>query len=155
MLFTYSKVMQERRINIRGIIYKDGKLFAQQLKKTAGPSQFWSTPGGGLDPGESLADGLHREMMEETGIAPKIGKLLFVQQFDDGKREQLEFFFYIENADDYGTIDLTKTTHGEIEVDINDFIDPTSELILPAFLQTLDIQKYIDTDQPVFITSEL
>jgi ADP-ribose pyrophosphatase YjhB (NUDIX family) len=30
--------------------------------------EFWATPGGGLDPGEGLEDGLRRELGEETGL---------------------------------------------------------------------------------------
>jgi ADP-ribose pyrophosphatase YjhB (NUDIX family) len=145
--------MQERRINTRGIIYKDGKLFAQQLKGNSGKGGFWSTPGGGLDAGESLKDGLHREMIEETGIAPVIGKLLFIQQFNDGTREQLEFFFHIENADDYELINLAATTHGEIEVDRDGFIDPKTENVLPGFLQKLNIREYIETQMPIYVAS--
>jgi ADP-ribose pyrophosphatase YjhB (NUDIX family) len=29
---------------------------------------FWTTPGGGLDPGEGFEDGLRRELREETGL---------------------------------------------------------------------------------------
>ena len=147
--------MQERRVNTRGIIFKNGMLFAQQLKANSGPNQFWSTPGGGLDPNESLTDGLQREMIEETGIAPIIGKLLFIQQFNDGKREQLEFFFHITNADDYDVIDLSKTSHGEIEIEANQFIDPKLERLLPTFLTEIDIAEYIDTDMPILVMSEL
>jgi hypothetical protein len=94
-------------------------------------------------------------MIEETGVAPKIGKLLFIQQFNDGKREQLEFFFHVENAEDYETIDLAATSHGEIEVSNYGFIDPTTEVVLPKFLATLDIASYIDGNLPVFVKSEL
>ena len=66
-----------RRVTVRGIIIKDGKLFAQRLnKKGGGVNDYWCTPGGGLDDGESLYDGLTREMIEETGVKPVIGRLL-------------------------------------------------------------------------------
>jgi len=149
--------MQGRRIAVRGIIYKDGKLLSQRLKAYRRNNRdFWCTPGGGLDIGESIEEGLRREMIEETGIDPKIGRLLFVQQFsEDGKKEQMEFFFLIENPEDYETIDLTTTTHGELEIEHVEFIDPKSEVILPAFLQEIDLQKYIENVQPVTVYNEL
>lgn len=143
-----------RRINVRGIIYQDGKIFAQQLKNNGGVD-YWCTPGGGLDDGEDLAAGLHREMIEETGIAPKIGRLLFIQQYREGEREFLEFFYHIENADDYKTIDLSSTTHGDIEIEHCEFIDPTAENILPALLQTMDYEKYTSEVQPVNVMNQL
>jgi len=141
----------ERRICVRGIIFKDGKLFAQRLKskKTSKVNKFWSTPGGGLDPGEGLQAGLHREMIEETGITPQIGNLLLTQQFMDDGVEQLEFFYHIENADDYETINLAETTHGELEIEHFGFIDPKTESILPQPLQTMDIERYTTSNQPV------
>lgn len=145
-----------RRVNVRGIIFKDGKLLVQQLTPGSDGKarNYWCTPGGGIDDGESLYEGLHREMIEETGIAPKIGKLLFIQQFYDGEKEQLEFFFHIENPEDYDKIDLTVTSHGLAEVSIVDFIDLKALNVLPTFLTTLDIQPYLDGTLPVRIESE-
>lgn len=146
-----------RRINVRGIIFKDGKLLAQQLTpdNDGKVRDYWCTPGGGIDDGESLHEGLHREMIEETGIAPKIGKLLFIQQFHDGTKEQLEFFFHIENPEDYESIDLAATSHGLAEVTNVTCVDPTTTTILPQFLSALDIQSYVDEIKPVRIESEL
>lgn len=145
-----------RRVNVRGIIFKDGKLLAQQLTPGSDGKarDYWCTPGGGIDDGESLYEGLRREMIEETGIAPKIGKLLFIQQFYDGEKEQLEFFFHIENPEDYDEIDLAATSHGLAEVSTVDFIDPKTLNVLPVFLTTLDIQSYVDDTLPVRIESE-
>ncbi len=33
------------------------------------PNGFWACPGGGLDPGESVVEGLTRELLEELGLA--------------------------------------------------------------------------------------
>jgi ADP-ribose pyrophosphatase YjhB (NUDIX family) len=146
-----------RRVNVRGIIFKDGTLLAQQLTPASDGTvrEYWCTPGGGIEDGESLHEALHREMIEETGVVPQIGRLLFIQQFHDGTKEQLEFFFHIENAEDYETIDLAATSHGLQEVAHVAFITPATVTLLPAFLTSLDIQSYIDTPLPVRIESEL
>ncbi|HEU4830765.1 MAG TPA: hypothetical protein VFS65_01170, partial [Candidatus Saccharimonadales bacterium] len=98
-----------------------------------------------------------REMLEETGITPVIGRLLFVQQFSSPTKggEQIEFFFHIENTDDYTDIDISKTTHGAIETTNIEFIAPSERRILPAFLQSINIENYISGSLPPFIDSEL
>ncbi|HEU5121693.1 MAG TPA: NUDIX domain-containing protein [Candidatus Saccharimonadales bacterium] len=149
--------MTERRVTVRGIVFKDKKILAQQLQPDADGIErdYWCTPGGGLEAGESLYQGLHREMIEETGIAPKIGKLLFIQQYRDENKEYLEFFFLIKNPEDYHTIDLAATSHGELEVKHVDFIDPEKHRILPAFLQTTDIEQYITFDIPPLVQDNI
>jgi len=151
-----------RRVCVRGIIYKDGKLFCQELKNKDGTGRgFWCTPGGGLDPRESLMEGIRRELIEETGIEPVVGRLLFVQQFADasnrishGEDEQLEFFFYIKNAGDYTAIN-EKASHFDAEIFNYGFIDPKTENVLPAFLREIDIQDYIDNEHAPYIYAEL
>ena len=145
-----------RRVNTRGIIFRDGELLVTKFRQDDdSESAHWGTFGGGVDPGESLHDAMHREMIEETGITPKVGKLLFTQQFEDEEKEYLEFFFHIENTEDYEAIDLTATSHGILEMTRSEFLDPKTNVVLPAFLQEIDIQDYIDNDRPVFIYSEL
>lgn len=144
--------MSIERVNVRGIIFKDGKLFVQRLKNG---EDYWCTPGGGLDADESLLSGLHREMIEETGVAPRIGRLLLTQQFRDGDREMLEFFFHIENADDYEQVDLSSTTHGEIEVEEFGFMEPKQTYILPQILQRIDLHEYTENVKPVLVINEL
>ncbi|MDO4773612.1 MAG: NUDIX hydrolase [Candidatus Saccharibacteria bacterium] len=153
-----------RRVNVRGIIINDkGELFCQRLTaRDRDGRDFWCTPGGGLDMGESLLDGLRREMIEETGVAPEIGRLLLVQQFTEsgdqsahGPSEQLEFFFHITNWQDYRQIDLAATTHGTLEVAVCGFVDPESTVILPSFLTEIDVQRLIGEVAPVTLLSEL
>lgn len=146
-----------RRVTVRGIVFQDGKLLCQRLKPGEDGKQrdYWCTPGGGLEAGESLYEGLRREMIEETAIEPKIGKLLFVQQYQDEDKEYLEFFFHIENPRDYHNIDLTKASHGELEVEHVEFIVPKEHTVLPEFLQDTDLQTAIATKTNVLIANRL
>ena len=154
----------QRRVNVRGIIVSDqGEIFCQQLTANDGKGRnFWCTPGGGLKSGESLLDGLHREMIEETGVKPEIGKLLFIQQFAEsgeqsahGPNEQLEFFFLITNWQDYQHIDLEQTSHGVEEVAECGFVDPKTTRILPSYLTEVDLDWLINESTDVHIMSEL
>lgn len=150
--------MDKRRIGVRAIIFKDGKLLANKFHHEGGESAHWATPGGGLDPHETIVDGVIREIIEETGITPRVGRLLFIQQFRSeraARDEELEFFFHITNPEDFTDIILTETTHGAAELTRCEFITPKSEFLLPAFLQSIDIQDYIENDKPVFIHNEL
>lgn len=149
--------MADRQLNIRGIIYQDGKLLCQQLKPDyrGVERKFWCTPGGGLNENEPLEEGLIREIIEETGITPLVGKLLFVHQFYDGRKENLEFFFHIENPEAFQNIDLSDTTHGQLEINKCEFIDPRETGLLPKFLQTIDIASYVEYSRPVYICADL
>lgn len=147
--------MNERRIAVRGIVYKNNQILAVLHKKSDGtPVDFWATPGGGLDIGESLIDGLKREMVEETGVVPKVGRLLFTQQFiwekhNGALEEQLEFFFLVENSEDYVNIELENTSHGHIELSSIEFATPSKLNLMPTFLQTIDLEDHILNNKPV------
>src|SRR5690606_17681717 len=109
--------------------------------------------GGNVDDGESLLDAIRREIVEETGIEPKVGRLLYVNQFSHGGTDFIDFIFHIENAADYLDIDLAATTHGTEELEKIDFINPKDVYILPEFLKTDDLAGFITSGQPTKIFS--
>lgn len=148
-----------RRVTVRGIVLHEGKLLCVRLKPYKDhlkrDNSYWCLPGGGLDEGEALIDGIEREMLEETGVRPVVGDLLYVQQFIHRDKDYLEFFFHITNGEDYVDIDLSKTTHGLEEIEEIGFINPAISHILPEFLKTEAIVEHAAGNAPVKIISRL
>lgn len=126
------------RVSCRAIIRDNDSLFLlkqKHIERNNEVNEFWSTVGGGLDPGESLVDNLKREIKEELGVINvDVGRLLYVQQFKGYGCEHLEFFFEVLNSEDFKNIDLNATTHGLDEIETYGFVDPNKEFCLPKFL---------------------
>lgn len=125
------------RNTARAIIIHEGKLLVFKLRPT---DDWYSLPGGKLEGGEYIEDALKREMIEETGVEPVIGKLLVVQDaiLEANDIQLIEFFFEVKNTADYVQIDFSKTTHG-FEVSEMKFVAPEDESvkIRPSFLPEL------------------
>lgn len=152
--------MSKRRINVRAIIMRDNKILAVKHKEADGSeTEYWAIPGGGLDPLESLQDGVRREVHEELGIhIEEVGKLLFTQQYRTRREnfdEELEFFFSIAHTDAFDEIDLAKTTHGLEEIARVEFVDPRMVFILPKFLSELDLAQYVNEEKTPYIFTDL
>ncbi len=84
-----------RKISVRGVVLHDGKLLCVRLKPYKDSlrehgNDYWCLPGGNLDEGEALLTGVKREMVEETGMTPTIGDLLYVQQFMLGDKDYID-----------------------------------------------------------------
>ncbi len=62
-------------IGVGGILFQDERVLL--VKRGRPPLQgAWSLPGGVLEVGELLADGLRREILEETGLEVRLLKLV-------------------------------------------------------------------------------
>ena len=120
------------RIKVRGLITHGNKAFLVRLENSP---DFWCIPGGGWEQGETLTDTLTREIIEELGITPKVGNLLYIQQFGGkGNYTPPEFIFHITNGQDFIHVDLEKTTHGKAEIREFGFFDPRTVPFLPEFI---------------------
>lgn len=73
---------------------------------------FTKFPGGGLEWGEGLADGLKREIQEELGLDAEIGELFYVNEFFQRsgfrKDDQLISFYYRVESIDTTSISVTE-----------------------------------------------
>lgn len=63
-------------VRVTGILIENNKILIVQQKLSE--SRAWSLPGGRLERGESLEQGLKRELKEETGLDVRIERLLYL-----------------------------------------------------------------------------
>jgi ADP-ribose pyrophosphatase YjhB (NUDIX family) len=119
-------------IKVRAIILYDGKLL---VVRHPHDTSFAALPGGHLEWGEDIKECLSREMVEELGIKPEVGKLLYINNFSqtDGK-QYIEFFFEVKNGMDYlDTVKFTRSHAHEIAEIV--WISPIDSIkILPKSL---------------------
>jgi 8-oxo-dGTP pyrophosphatase MutT (NUDIX family) len=83
--------------------------------------QFWATPGGGLDPGESYARAACRELLEETGLAvddpgPEVGQRTVTFQMPDGEMVRSDERFFLIRTEQASPISSERWTDLEREV---------------------------------------
>jgi 8-oxo-dGTP diphosphatase len=72
-------VIKTIRTAARAVIIDDGKLLAIKMRDQRGI--YYILPGGGQKPGETLADTLRRECLEEVGLDVEIGQLIYVREY--------------------------------------------------------------------------
>jgi 8-oxo-dGTP diphosphatase len=64
-------------VGVGGVVIRDGR--ALLIKRGSAPlKNQWSIPGGTLELGESIQEGVRRELLEETGIEVRVGELIEV-----------------------------------------------------------------------------
>lgn len=91
----------------RALVIRHNDILMVRKRTPDGGGVRYGLPGGGQRPGESLAQTVVRECLEEIGAAVEVGALLHVAEFDrpaargGSPRHQVEFVFRCRVADDY------------------------------------------------------
>lgn len=98
-----------RRLSARLLILDDaGRVLLFRFVYKRGPlagHDFWGTPGGGVEDGETLEQAALRELVEQTGlrrdsVGPEVGRREVALQLPDGEHVvQDERYFVVRVAD--------------------------------------------------------
>ncbi len=125
---------REKKIVIRSraIILHDGRLLVMKH----GPDvKYVALPGGHLEWGEDVKECLRREIVEELGIEPEIGRLFYISTFTKEGKQSVEFFFEVTNGEKFKDCKLIDVSHGH-EFDEIHWVSPSDNRpMLPQKLE--------------------
>ena len=97
------------KIALKAVVIKDGK--ALMMRDPRMPD-IWDLPGGRLDKGEEVIEGLRREFREELGVEIKVGEMILTDHFTH-VREGVEHLLIVFKA----TIESDEFTPSKDEVE--------------------------------------
>lgn len=135
-----------RRFNFRiaGLAFRDGHVLVHR----ATHEDFWSFPGGRAEIGETSAETLEREMMEELGVTVTAGRMLWIVEtfFQYEERDNHEIgFYYLMNIPEAFPFHPQDVVHrvkdGNSELEFR-WVRATA-----AALKALDIPPYFIADE--------
>lgn len=75
------------------VVERDGRLLITQRPKGTHLEGLWEFPGGKCEPGESLAECLRRELIEELGTDAFVGDEILSTRHDYAERSVVLHFF--------------------------------------------------------------
>jgi 8-oxo-dGTP diphosphatase len=96
-------------VRVAVVLVKDGRVLLARHEK--GGESYWVLPGGAVEPGETLAEALRRELREEAGLAIEPGDILFL---NDGYRPEAETVAVYFSAALRGQAEAPKVTPGKV-----------------------------------------
>ena len=124
-----------KRISARGIVVTEKGLAVIFRRKTneKGTKEYYVIPGGGIDEGEDLKEGLKRELREELNIEVEVNDLAFKVETN----ERIEYFYnckYISGNFKLNGEELDRMSE-------NNYYEPT--FIEPKNINNYDIMQEV------------
>lgn len=94
-------------VRVTGVLVENNKILL--VKQKVSEKRNWSLPGGKLEQGETLEQGIIREMKEETGLDVEIIRLLYLCDVSASDNTLLHITFLLKRVD------------GDIKLPTNEF----------------------------------
>ncbi len=87
----------EIELRVAGILVRDGGVLLVRHEKPS--ASYWVIPGGRVEFGETLAEALEREFLEELAMEVEAGEILLVNDAapSDGRRHVLNVYFSVSS----------------------------------------------------------
>ena len=82
------------RIGVFGVIIEEGKVLLGLRRDI----DWWNLPGGGMELGETVDEALQREVLEETGLQVRVGRLVGIYSKPQKQEVVLTFLCSIEGG---------------------------------------------------------
>ena len=133
------------RTRVAGIIFMNGGVALMHrvgVLKRKDIQEYYTFPGGGLEEGETLEEGVIREIKEEFGINVKVVRKLY--ELKNDKLNMKEYFFLCEYIDgEFGTGNGEEFSNNPAYKDFGKYIPEIvkSENIADLILLPLEIKE--------------
>jgi 8-oxo-dGTP diphosphatase len=82
------------RIGVFAVIIEDDKILLGRRRDI----DWWNLPGGGMELGETVDEALRREVLEETGLEVRVGRLIGVYSKPQKQEVVLTFLCQVEGG---------------------------------------------------------
>ena len=121
-------------IRVTGILIENNEILL--VKQKLSDKRDWSLPGGKLERGETIQQGIFREMKEETGLDTEVDSLLYLCDVSSSGNSLLHISF------------LLRRVGGTISLPTNEFDEnPINDVKFVSILNLVDYgfsNKFID-----------
>jgi len=113
------------------VIVRDGRvLMVHERSRRSGGGEWWTLPGGGLEPGETPEEAVRREVFEETGLVVAQAKHVLEMPYPSG----MTSVFAVTVADGTGPepLGLDWLPAPELPIETHGVPVPPMIVVLPA-----------------------
>ena len=122
------------RVRVCGLLERNNKLLLIKHDSIGTKGFLWIPPGGGVNFGESAAEALKREFMEETSLVIEVLEFLFVYEMINEKHHAVELFYRV------------KRLNGQLKLGTDPELDSTNQLIKELNFFSYDEVNRIDKE---------